>query len=265
MNVFSHIPVTSRLHHFVTVVWEIQGSYNVKETILPQGIVEIIFNFAERVDGMMPFSKTTIQAPRCFVQGINTGLIQVEYTGQHHLFGIRLYPCRVQDLLGILPSELTNATIDLTLVSAEFNRLWHQLAELDSFTAKLLLLERDFPQLAEAAYDRPKMLSDLFLADNIDRFQNVDELAKEVCYSPRQLNRVAHSLFGLSAEDLVVYKKFLQSVKLIHSDNRSLTDIAYHSGFYDQSHFCRVFKLHSGMTPSQYKKAKGPQPFHILT
>ena len=127
------------------------------------------------------------------------------------------------------------------------------------------MLERDFPQLAEAAYDRPKMLSDLFLADNIDRFQNVDELAKEVCYSPRQLNRVAHSLFGLSAEDLVVYKKFLQSVKLIHSDNRSLTDIAYHSGFYDQSHFCRVFKLHSGMTPSQYKKAKGPQPFHILT
>lgn len=81
MNTFSHIPSSSRLQHYVTVVWEIQGDYNVKETILPQGIVEIIFNFAERVDGMMPFTKTTIQAARCFVQGINTHLINVEYTG----------------------------------------------------------------------------------------------------------------------------------------------------------------------------------------
>ena len=265
MNAFSHIPRSSRLQHYVTMVWEIIGNHNVKETILPQGIVEIIFNFADRVDGLMPFCKTTIQAPRCFVQGINTHIIYAEYTGQHHLFGIRLHPCRVQDLLGILPSELNNTTIDLTLINPQFNRLWHQLAELNTFGEKLHLLEKDLPIIAETTPDRSKMLSDLFLADTTERFQTVDELAREVCYSPRQLNRVSHNLFGLSAEDLINYKKFVQSVKLIHYENKSLTDVAYRTGFYDQSHFCRVFKSYTGMTPNQYKKGKGANPFHILT
>ena len=265
MNAYSHIPHSSRLQHYVQMVWEVVGNHNVRETILPQGIVEIIFNFAERVEGLMPFSNTPMQAPRCFVQGINTHNIHASYKGQHHLFGIRLHAHRVQDLLGILPSEVNNTTLDLTLLKPRFDQLWHQLGELNTFPEKVHLLEKNLPRIAETSCDRSKMLSDLFISDTIDRFQNVDELAKEVCYSTRQLNRVSHTLFGLSAEDLVIYKKFVRSVKLIHHDKKSLTDVAYSSGFYDQSHFCRVFKSYTGMTPNQYKKSKGPNPFHIIS
>ena len=39
----------------------------------------------------------------------------------------------------------------------------------------------------------------------------------------------------------------------------SLTEIAYLTGFSDQSHFTRIFKQHTGKSPSAYKKdwAKG--------
>ena len=41
---------------------------------------------------------------------------------------------------------------------------------------------------------------------------------------------------------------------LMESTDYSLTEIAYLTGFSDQSHFTRIFKQHTGMVPSAYKK-----------
>lgn len=36
--------------------------------------------------------------------------------------------------------------------------------------------------------------------------------------------------------------------------NKPMAEIAYEAGFYDQSHFIRVFKSHTGVTPEKYQK-----------
>jgi AraC-like DNA-binding protein len=127
------------------------------------------------------------------------------------------------------------------------------------------LLEKELPCLSEPVCGRSKMLSHLFLSAQPEHFQTVDELAQQICYWPRQLNRVVHNLFGLSAEELTLYKKFLEAVRLIHYKNRSLTEVFYSAGFYDQAHFCRVFKSYTGMTPNNYRKDKSAVPFHIVS
>ncbi|ULQ57096.1 helix-turn-helix domain-containing protein [Flavihumibacter rivuli] len=264
MNTAYTIPSNSRLKDYVSMIWEVEGNLNASELILPQGIIEIVFNFAEKIQGIMPGGEIIAQAPRCFIQGIHTHCIQSDYVGKHHLLGIRLHPYSVESLLGILPSELNNTILDLTLIQPEYDRLWHQLAELDSFIEKYQLLERELPQFTEPICHRSQLLSNLFTAAQPAHFQSVDVLAQQVYYSPRQLNRVAHSLFGLSAEELTLYKKFLESIRLIHDENLSLTAVAYSAGFYDQAHFCRVFKSYTGMTPNSYRKQKGTLPFHIL-
>ena len=43
-----------------------------------------------------------------------------------------------------------------------------------------------------------------------------------------------------------------QAKKLLRQ-NSQITDVAYATGFYDQSHFHKVFKSHTGVTPEQYK------------
>jgi AraC-like DNA-binding protein len=85
--------------------------------------------------------------------------------------------------------------------------------------------------------DRSGALSHLFLSGGTAVFQTVDELARKVCYSTRQLNRVVQDLYGISAEELTTYKKFMESVRLIHAEEGSLTGVAYSAGFYDQAHF----------------------------
>lgn len=265
MHSVFYIPFNSRLQDYVTFIWEVAGEKNSTEIILPKGIIEIVFNFAEQINGVLPGGDKISGAPRCFIQGVHTNILRSDYIGRHRLLGVRLHPYSVEPILGVLPSELNNSIIDLTLINPAFNQLWHQLAELNSFNEKVKLLEKELPFLPGAVCSRAQNLSHLFLSDQREAFKTVDELALQVCYSPRQLNRVAHSLYGLSAEELTIYKKFVESIKLIHNSNMSLTAVAYNAGFYDQAHFCRVFKSYTGMTPNYYKKHKSTLPFHIIS
>ncbi|WP_284652514.1 helix-turn-helix domain-containing protein [Flavobacterium terrisoli] len=260
-----HIPVSSPLKEYITAIWEVYGQRYLTETILPKGIFEMVFNLADDMDGILPFAHQLIRTPKCFIQGINTQVINANYHGQQHLFGIRLQPHMVQSLLGIMPSELNNIIVDLTLIKPEFNLIWEQLIEAQSFEERVRIIETLFPILEETDSIRTKKLSTLFLSNSIENFQSVDRLTEQVYYSSRHLNRKVHSIFGMSAEELVIYKKFLHSVNLMHGEKTTLTDIAYRSGFYDQSHFSRVFKNYSGITAKAYQNQKGELPFHLFS
>jgi AraC-like DNA-binding protein len=45
-----------------------------------------------------------------------------------------------------------------------------------------------------------------------------------------------------------------KAIELMKSNRYSLTEIAYLTGFSDQSHFTRIFKKHVGKNPTAYKK-----------
>lgn len=253
----------SHLQQYIPLLWEVNGRADAKEIILPQGVVEIVFSFADEISGILPHRQSSEKVSCCFIQGMHTHIVHSQCKGIHHLFGIHLHPHRIQELLGILPSELNNITVDLTLINPFFNRLWHQLSEATSFEERVKIAERELPVLDNNHNQRSEQITRLFRQNGTNAFQTVDELAKQVYYSPRQLNRVTHQLFGFSADELTVYKKFIESVKLIHTENNALTSVAYEAGFYDQAHFCRVFKSYTGITPNQYKKQKSHLPFHL--
>ena len=120
MDTRIYIPVKSQLSEYITGVWEIFGRSTINETILPQGVVEMVFNLGDTMNGSLPNSMGNIQAPPCFIQGLHTHVVNVAYTGQHHLFGIRLQPHMIKPLLGIIASELKNTVIDLTLIQTVF-------------------------------------------------------------------------------------------------------------------------------------------------
>ncbi|TCJ12571.1 AraC family transcriptional regulator [Flaviaesturariibacter flavus] len=263
MNTQFCIPVHCTLAAYATLIWEVNGPA-VQETILPQGVVEIVFHFADAIQGIPPHQEDPVRTPRCFVQGFNTHVIRATYIGRQHLVGVRLQPHRVRGLLGVPPSAFLNATVDLSLLHPRFDTLWHQLGEAASFEERVGILLRELPVLDPATCPRSDQLSKLVLGPGADAFESVDALARAVCYSTKQLGRVSRQLFGISAEMLVTYKKFLEAVKGVHRPHASLTSVGYDSGFYDQAHFSRVFKSFSGMTPKEYRAGKSAVPFHLF-
>lgn len=263
MDTHLHIPFSGPLKEYVVAIWQVRGNSFGKETILPKGIVEIIFNYTPQTKGS--FTNELIIAPRCFIQGLNTHCLKVEYTGHQNMLGVQMHRDKVKDVLGVLPGEFNNRLVDLELINPHFGMLWHRLAELNSFEERVVVLENSLPLISDQYCERTTHLAQLFQGGSVERFQSVDTLAREVCYSTRQLGRISQQLFGLSPEELISYKKFLQSVQLISHQNKSLTSIAYEAGYYDQAHFCRSFKSYAGMTAMQYKKQKSHLPFHIFS
>ena len=265
MNIKLHAPTESQLSEYITGIWEVYGGQNITETILPQGVIEMVFNLGDPMHGQLPHKTGVTTAPLCFIQGMHTGKVKVSYPGRQHLFGIRLQPGMINSLLGIIPSELKNTLIDLTLIRPGFDTLWHQLKEAGSFQERVGVIEKEFPVLSAGVCLRTRRLCNLFLSGGIEDFQSLGSLSQQVYYSPRHLTRKTQSLFGICAEELITYKKFLHAIRLMHINNDSLTKIGYESTFFDQAHFCRVFKSYAGITARQYRQYKSELPFHLFS
>lgn len=242
-----------------------KGRSGYSETILPQGIVEIIFNLADPMVGQLPEHEGTVVAPLFFLQGWNSHVVNVHYAGQHHLFGIRLQPYMVKPLLGIQASECKNKLIDLSLLKPGFRSLWHRLNEAASFQERMQIIETEFPVLDDKICTRTQGICDLFHSDDDAAFASVEKVSQTVFYSTRQLNRKTKDLYGVCAEELVTYKKFRTAVHRMHAQPRSLTDVAYSAGFYDQAHFSRIFKNFTGITAKEYLARKSDVPFHLFS
>ncbi|MBC7886910.1 MAG: helix-turn-helix transcriptional regulator [Ferruginibacter sp.] len=265
MHTDVHIPVRSALSNYITAYWETTAPGITREVILPQGIVEMVFNLSDPMQGILPYKNAMILAPDYFLQGWNSHIVHVHYTGPQHLFGIRLQPYMVKPFLGILPSASKDTLIDLSLIKPGFRNLWHRLNEAPGFTERVAIIENEFPVLTESICTRTQYFCHLLSYTGEHPFQSIDELSRQICYSSRQLNRKAQGLFGVCAEELVIHKKFRRAVEMMHGNQQSLTDIAYQAGFYDQAHFCRTFKNFTGFTAKQYQAQKSELPFHIFS
>jgi AraC-like DNA-binding protein len=95
-----------------------------------------------------------------------------------------------------------------------------------------------------------------FIQDHIDTSLSLKELSKGLEINASYLSREFSKYFdNLSFGEYIRKQRIEKAKELIGSAIYSLTEIAYLTGFSDQSHFTRIFKKYTGKSPSAYKKA----------
>ncbi|MNY46150.1 HTH-type transcriptional activator Btr [compost metagenome] len=88
----------------------------------------------------------------------------------------------------------------------------------------------------------------------------VGKLSTEIGLSQRQLSRRFQENIGLSPKAYLRVSRFVQSLQHLKKYPLiSLTEVAYQSGYYDQAHFIRDYKVYTGHSPSEVLNAP-----HIL-
>ncbi len=93
------------------------------------------------------------------------------------------------------------------------------------------------------------------IQDQIDTNLNLKEISKTLDINPSYLSREFSKYFeDLSFGEYIRKQRIGKAIDLMHNRNYSLTEIAYLTGFSDQSHFTRIFKKHTGQNPSAYRK-----------
>ncbi len=95
------------------------------------------------------------------------------------------------------------------------------------------------------------------MQDQIDTNFNLSlqQASKELAINPAYLSREFSKYFeNLSFGEYIRKMRIEKAIQLMHASSYSLTEIAYLTGFSDQSHFTRIFKKFTGKNPLAYKK-----------
>lgn len=93
------------------------------------------------------------------------------------------------------------------------------------------------------------------IQDQIDTNLSLTDISKSLDINPSYLSREFSKYFNnLSFGEYIRKLRIEKAIELMRQNKYSLTEIAYLTGFSDQSHFTRIFKQHAGKNPSAYKK-----------
>lgn len=91
---------------------------------------------------------------------------------------------------------------------------------------------------------------------NDEKWDNLSltSLANELKLNPIYLSRKFYEYFNINLGEYIRNKKIERATFLLHNKDMNNASIAYECGFYDESHFLKVFKSKFCMTPNQYRK-----------
>ena len=95
------------------------------------------------------------------------------------------------------------------------------------------------------------------IQDQIDAQFTFDlkKISTDLELNPSYLSREFSKYFeDLNFGDYTRKIRIEKAINLIQNSDYSLTEISYLTGFSDQSHFTRIFKLHTGENPSSFRK-----------
>ncbi|MHA7060009.1 helix-turn-helix domain-containing protein [Aquimarina sp. M1] len=142
-----------------------------------------------------------------------------------------------------------------------FAKLYHEFLLSDEYSeisVELLLLQI-CETLGEIKVNNTKNipgwvleLQELLYEDHTDL--SLQHLSNQLDVHPVHISRAAPQYFSASLGEYIRQHKIKKAIPLIFDTTKSLTEIAYQTGFSDQSHFNRVFKSYFEMNPSRYRK-----------
>ncbi|WP_413668000.1 chromate resistance protein ChrB domain-containing protein [Mucilaginibacter sp. Mucisp86] len=137
----------------------------------------------------------------------------------------------------------------------------HQLKHSQAGPVERILLEVFHKYIKQSTSKKaPDWTKDLreMIQDQLDTNMtlSLQQVSNELEINPAYLSREFSKYFdNLSFGDYIRKLRIEKAIGLMTSTSYSLTEIAYLTGFSDQSHFNRIFKKQTGQTPSIYKKS----------
>ncbi len=109
----------------------------------------------------------------------------------------------------------------------------------------------------ERARSRPKWLRQAhdLIHESVGRPLTLSSIAHEVGIHPAHLARTFRAYYRRSIGDYVRRLRVERAARELSDGGASIAEISLRSGFFDQSHFSRVFRDHTGITPAAFRAA----------
>ncbi len=92
-----------------------------------------------------------------------------------------------------------------------------------------------------------------YIHKHLDRSISVQKLSSVACMSKASFYRYFKNEFGISPIEYINNERVKRASYLLRKKKMNVTDVSYELGFSSLSHFIKLFKDQTGLTPKQYQ------------
>lgn len=96
-----------------------------------------------------------------------------------------------------------------------------------------------------------------YITDHIDEEISVEELARMVYLSQNHLTRVFKKKYGKTIVEYIMEYRLNLAEEMLKNTNLTVTTVSAKIGYPNYAYFTKLFKKHSGYTPSAYRNLHG--------
>lgn len=223
-----------------------------RERIIPDGFTEIIIHYGDpyriNIDG-----KWQIQSKHLLAGQISNHFF-IENTGWSGMLGIKFRPSALTHLFDLDMGLLTDKVIPVeSKIGNQLNEIILIVQSGKDHSEKVRWIDMWFSGFIQSNHVI-KSVTDKAVDLIFEKkgMITVKELTDIFQISERQLERHFKKFIGLSPKFFSRIIRFNYIFKLMKEKDRTWTDVAFSSGFFDQSHFIKNFKEFTGEDPSSY-------------
>lgn len=246
------------LESIVKFYWSLEVPFdpkNQKQKIIPDGCIEMTFNFGEKIKRYTSETDFILQ-PNAMVMGQRTKSFDILPIGSVDTFAICFYPIGFANFVPIPLENLVDKEKHISELfgQVEAYELEQKMIQATDNQQRIDIIETFFLKILNkknTISNIVKSTVDTLLKTNGTTPINV--LLKDEISKRRQLERHFRKQIGISPKQLSKAIRLQTTLNLLlNKKSETLTDIAYESDYFDQNHFIKDFKDLVGITPKEF-------------
>lgn len=266
MQYQSYVP--SKLGGIVEKIWELEIQCEGKYTILPEGIVQLLFPLYQDVNieaKKISQDENPMRKYSCFLSGLHTKPLKTNFN-RFHTFGVQIRPVAVKAIFGMPLCEIRDYFVEGKIVLDKVRFIEDQLNSKSSFLERARWIENFLLKLIDETPDLHMALRlDQAIHNNLYKFNSSKKDLRDIMgYSRTQTYRLFNAWFGTSSHSYLKLMQFVRTVESLHNRAAKLGDIGLANGYYDQAHFIRDFRHFADMTPGAYRQQMSNFPGQLF-
>lgn len=247
----------SSIKHLVQFFWNFEGDFAETSLYNHSSVASIYPKLAfQYISGMVVVENG--QRHKLFVSGIQSqtnAFYQLSSNQKVGIFGVYFQPYAISLLANIPAYEMTSQNIEITeIFGKEGVFLEEQILNCKCTQERVdvitRFIESRIDNLSQNFKNTINTVRYLIMNDGNAKMQ---ELLNSQFLSQRQFERNFKILTGFSPKYFSRIVRFEKSITTAYNNQQlSLTELALHSGYFDQAHMIRDYREFTGKTPSDY-------------
>ncbi|MBS4041653.1 MAG: AraC family transcriptional regulator [Flavobacteriales bacterium] len=249
--------INEPLTEYIQTVWAMESKNDEdiypRSLIMPDGIVEIIFHYET------PFytwqdGKKFLQ-PENFAVSMMQQYTEIASSGKAGFISVRFFPWGAYHFFDEPVQNFLDRTINATkLWGNDSGKIIKEMKTLNSFEERFKAVEQFLlEKLKQHKKEEAEADNAIKLIRQTKGALTIEKVCAETGLSKKQLERKFLATVGIMPKAFSRITRFLNICQnLDEQKNKTLTQITYECGFYDQAHFIKEFKAFSGFTPKEF-------------